>query len=74
MSRQISPIVCNASSRLDFSDSRRFSFGRFGLRDRAAPARGFDAPTAHGRPKFLRCSKSPYCQNQNVMKDSTMTT
>jgi hypothetical protein len=32
MSRQISPIVCNASSKLD---SRSFSFGSFGLRGRA---------------------------------------
>ncbi len=31
MPRQISAIVSNASSRLDFSDRRSFFFGRFGL-------------------------------------------
>jgi hypothetical protein len=41
MSRQISPIVCNASSRFD---SRSFSFGSFGLRGRALFAvAAFDA-------------------------------
>jgi hypothetical protein len=37
MSRQISAIVRNASSRLDFSDNRSFSFGEgsFGLRGSA---------------------------------------
>jgi len=44
MSRQISAIVRNASSSLDFFDRRSFSFGSFGLRGRELLAwAAFDA-------------------------------